>query len=93
MAVTLYRQVGKGRLAATRRSILGAGADRPISPVPTSYGIRWLTVPVPGKPLATTSMRQSRRRSASSAVGFCAFLPPFPCLNCAFPIKFPDAPK
>ena len=63
MAVTLYRQVVKGKARPTRRSILGAGADRPISPVPTPYGIRWLTVPVPGRPLATTSMRQSRRRS------------------------------
>ena len=27
---------------------MGAGVDRPISPVPTSYGIRWLTAPVHG---------------------------------------------
>jgi integrase len=58
----------KAELGAIRGSILGAGADRPISPVPTSCGIRSPTAPVHGSPLATTSMRQSRRRSASRRI-------------------------
>jgi hypothetical protein len=69
MAVTLCRQVGKGaKLGATRRSVLGAGADRPISMVPTSYGIRSPTAPAPGNPLATTSMRQAMRRRVSRRI-------------------------
>jgi hypothetical protein len=65
MAVTLYRQVGKGKARATRRSILGAGADRPIFPVPISCGTRSLTAPVHGKRSATISMRRSSPVKAS----------------------------
>jgi len=36
MAVTLYRQVGTGKARRYQKVNLGVGADRPISPVPTS---------------------------------------------------------
>jgi hypothetical protein len=48
MAVTLYRQVGKGKARRYQRSISVVGADPPISPVPTSCAIRWLMAPVLG---------------------------------------------
>jgi hypothetical protein len=66
-----WRQHGShtlAKLGAIRRSILDVGADRPIWPVPTSCGIRSATAPVPGIPLATTSMRQSTRRRGSKHI-------------------------
>jgi len=40
MTVTLYRQVGKGKSDATKRSIWAKDGDQPISPVPTFFVIR-----------------------------------------------------
>ena len=74
-----WRQYGSHSLStgrqrqsrAIRRSISDVDADRPISLVPISYGIRTSTAPVHGKRLATTSMRRStycrstRTRSAA----------------------------
>ena len=64
MAVTLYRQVGKGKARRYQKVNLGRGRRRSISPVPTSCGTRSLA-PVRGNTSATTSMRQSPPASAS----------------------------
>jgi hypothetical protein len=66
MAVTLYRQVGKGKARRYQKVNLGRGR-RPtnLTGLPTSYGIRSPTAPVHGNQLATTSTRQSTRRRGS----------------------------
>jgi hypothetical protein len=63
MAVTLYRQVGKGKLDGIKSLTADVGADRPISLVPISYGTRSPTALVRGSMSATTLMRLSPRRA------------------------------
>jgi hypothetical protein len=65
MAVTLYRQVGKGKARRYQKVNLGRGRRPADLTVPTFCGTRWLTALVHGKRLATISMRRSTPRSAS----------------------------
>jgi hypothetical protein len=81
MAVTLYRQVGKGKARRYQKVNLGRGrAVRPTSPVPTSCGIRSPMALVHGKRLATTSTRQSTLHQAQCTQS----LPPTPAVVEAF---------
>jgi hypothetical protein len=57
MAVTLYRQVGKGNARRYQKVNLGRGPAPPISPVPTFCATLSLTVPDLGTKSATISMR------------------------------------
>ncbi len=64
MAVTLYRQVGKGKARRYQKVNLGRGR-RPTNLAGPYFGIRSRTAPAHGKRLATTSTRQSMLRSAN----------------------------
>ncbi len=68
MAVTLYRQVGKGGNRRYKKVNLGPGRRPADLAVPISSGIRFRTEPARGSRSATTSMRQSRHRSRSKRI-------------------------
>jgi hypothetical protein len=66
MAVTLYRQVGKGKARRYQKVNLGRGR-RPAD-LTGPYFLRSLTAPVRGNTAATTSMRQSPPGSVSTHI-------------------------
>jgi hypothetical protein len=65
MAVTLYRQVGKGKARRYQKVNLDVGAAPPILPVPTSCGTRWQAAHARGNQSAATWTRQSQPEIAS----------------------------
>lgn len=68
MAVTSYRQVGKGKTQPLQEGRSWKGTPtRPLSLVPTSCCIRWLTATVGGSTPATISMRRSTPVNAKQA--------------------------